>query len=381
MWGQEHAFLVVLIMALSLLISPVNGSALGLSPSSFVLDFEPNLNKTFFISVRSTKDLDIYVKGDLQEYFKVEKTFLDCPCNLEPFRVDINLPEKLDRPGIHETRVGVIETIPSEGGTIGARAAFEGVYIFKVPYPGRYVKIDLKADSVKVGDTVSFLVTANSAGTENVTGTLKLEIFDSNGVKKATLYSDNNFVESKKSIEIRLSWDTEGMVEGIYTAKATFEYGGDEPAVMEKGFRVGDILIRIIDVLNNETVEDEIAKFVVKVESFWNSRINDVYAALDVRKDGRNVGESKSSNVNVEPWSVEDMNIYWDTSGIEPGTYDAIITVYYQNKTAEKTIETKIVQKPQFDIVSILLVIMALSVAIAAFLAYRFRRKKKGRAP
>ncbi len=377
---KRGALFMLAALALASILFFDNASALSIVPSSVIYDFEPNLNKTLILKVRGTNDVDLYVKGDLKEYVKIDRTSLDCPCKYSPFTVEINLPEELEVPGTYDTRVGAIEKIPPGTEGIGGRVAMEFVLLVKVPYPGRYAVINMQADSVQVGEPVRFSMKIESRGTENISGTVKLEVFDSNGNKVATMYSDEKFIESKKSADVSLVWNTAGAKEGIYTAKATFDYGGDRPATTQEDFRVGDILIRILDVLNNETVQGDISKFVIRVESFWNAVIKDVYATMVVTKDGRTIGESQSSNVDVQPWSIRDISLFWDTGDTEPGTYDAAITVHYQNKTAEKAIQTTIV--PEIGIgylilIAAVIIIAALVVALALYYRYRMKKRKE----
>ncbi len=368
-----------IMLVLSLLLLSGSVHAIGIGPSSIVYDFEPGMNFTIDYILLSDKDVDIYIKGDLAEYVTTSVDEMDCtpPCKYAPFSATFNLPDELDPPGIYDTRIGAVEKMPTSGG-IGSREGIEAVLLIKVPFPGKYAKIEIRTQSVKVGEMVHFTATIDSHGKENITGVTRLEIFDSDGVKVATMYSDEVFVLTRGTTDVTFSWDTAGVKEGIYTAVATYEYGGDKPATTRKDFRVGDILIKIIDVLNNETVQDGIAKFIVGVESFWNSDIKDVYATISVYDDdGSSVGASKSSNINIKPWSKGLLTMYWDTEDVGPGTYDATITVFYHNKTAVTNIETTIVPKAVFDYNLLLMaVLVIIAVAVAAVVIYLIRRKR-----
>lgn len=373
--------ILFLLVAVTLLVPAERVSAIGITPSAVVFDFEPGLNRTVTYKLISAKDADLYVKGDLKDYVKLSHTTLKCPCSYTHFTAELALPEELERPGLYDTRVGAVERSPPGGGGIGAKAAIEALLWVKVPYPGRYaVIVSFIADNVKVGEPVHFSIKIESQGLENITGTLRLEIFDSDGNKVATLFSQEKFIETKKSVSIELVWKTEGVKEGIYTAKVAFDYAEKKPATASKDFRVGDILIKIVDILNNETIEGGIAKFVIRAESFWNSMIRDVYATLLVTKNGKTVGQSKSSNVDVEAWSMESIKLFWDTEDTESGTYNATITVHYHNKTVEKIIETKITPKMEISYIILIIAIIILAISIAVLmLYYKYKHKKRSK--
>jgi hypothetical protein len=186
-------------------------------------------------------------------------------------------------------------------------------------------------------------------------------------------------VPSRENTDFSATWETAGMKEGIYTARASFDYGGEEPAVSEKDFRVGDVLIKIVNIVNNDTEEGGISRFNIEIESFWNSPITGVYATLSVKeKNGNSLGDSKSPSVDIMPWSKQKLEIFWDTAGKKAGVYDATITVFYANKTVEKTIETRIVapQKADYLIYTIIIAIVAIAGAAAAIMLRRRHKKK-----
>ena len=116
----------------------------------------------------------------------------------------------------------------------------------------------------------------------------------------------------------------------------------------------------------------------VEVESFWNGMIKDIYAKMTVSKDGKSVGESTSSNIDIKPWSTNKITLFWDTEDVEPDTYDATITVFYHNKTAVKSIETTIVPKNEMGYFLLVAALIIIAVAMAALVIY-FVRKKRGK--
>ena len=83
-----------------------------------------------------------------------------------------------------------------------------------------------------------------------------------------------------------------------------------------------------------------IVQFEVEVESKWNQKIQGVFAEMiitDLNED--RIDSFKSASVDIGPLARAMLTPYWDTEGVEKGTYNADLIIHYAGKTTEKTLK------------------------------------------
>lgn len=336
------------------------------------IDFEPNLKKTITYMVINTQDkeiqVDMYVTGELKDYIKLTETKAILKAGeTKSFTFEINLPSKLDRPGNYEARIGAIESIPTsagEGATVAARTAVESLFFVRVPYPGKYIEIKLDTKDANLGQTAAFTITISNLGELDVTASDEIDIFDPANNKLVTLFAGETKVKSKESGNLYANWQTTKDIKpGTYRAVANVKYNGNS-ATAEKSFKVGELLIDIVNIKVDKIKKDGITKFEIELESFWNEKIPNVFVEVQIfDKDGNKITTVKNESVDMAPWEKKSVTAYLDTKGLEAGKYDAKVILHYQDKTTEKTIEVEIVAFPY----TVLIIIgIAVSIAVAA---------------
>jgi hypothetical protein len=137
--------------------------------------------------------------------------------------------------------------------------------------------------------------------------------------------------------------------EGKYYAKAVVEYDGRE-IVLEQAFELGNMLIDLKSIYVKDFRLGEIARFDLMIESKWNEQIPDVYADMQVKDAyGRQLTKFKTRETDLDPYTVEVLDAYWDTGEAVVGTYTAKVTLHFLGNNLEKTI-TLNVREDSIDI-------------------------------
>ena len=380
------SFFAALLLSLSFIFTG-NAGAIGVSPSRIIVDFEPNLKKNFtFSSVghpSKTIGVELYIKGDLKDYVTIlsETSAVLSPGEIKIFTVELSLPAKIEKPGTHDIRIGAVEVPPDiaeSGATVGARAGVEAQLWVKVPYPGKYIEISLDAPDVKLNETVNFVISVSNLGTEDVFVYDPIDIYDPNNIKIATVHTGETEVKTKSIEKLYAQWETKDIEAGIYNAVATVMYDG-KSVNTSREFRIGYLWIDIIDIVFNDTKEGDIAKFDVVIKSFWNEKITDIYAELEITdENGKIIDRVKSQSVDLEPWREKTIPVYWDTKGVSVGSYNAKITLYYADKTTYKTVKIEIIAGFEPFLIIVVVLIAVIVILIAALPIYYY--KKSGRA-
>jgi len=382
------------IVLLSLILLSPAVSAVGIGPGKATIDFEPGLNISLGFYVRSTMTTDMPVKVfiencalegyNISQYFQpsISEVVL-APGEVRRFDVRVSLPQKIERPGTYTCILTAMEAPENaadtgEGTGIGAYTGVGAMIYVRVPYPGRYLDIWFGVQNVNISDPVRFKIDLANRGLENVTASGNIKVTDDLGRNLATLSTNEKFIESQQSDYLQAVWDTTGIPPGRYRAFATVEYGGEKPATAGTDFKIGDILVRIINITYPDEINpDDIVRFEITLDSYWNEKIENIYVDMKAYKDGELVRDSRSETFEIDAWQSKKSAIFLDTDGFKEGEYTANFTVNYNGRTSEDSISFDVKQPQNPFIIWLIVAAVALAIAVVAIVIVKRRKKEK----
>jgi len=298
------------------------------------VQFQPNLNQNFNAFINNNVGTDIRVRltkrGGLEEYVTFSEEYLDIPKDGRGhFTFNLKLPESIP-PGRNRIDIGAEDVTASAAGGISAKTAvFMGFYV-RAPYPGKYIEASFSAADMEEGQLGSFDVNIISRGSETI-GKIEgiIEIFNRDN-KIATLNLDTiTNIKPGESKTMQAKWNSTGQSVGEYNAKATINYDG-EVLTLDTKFKIGTLLVKIVN-YTKEFYQEEINKFDIEIQSFWNLNIGDVYGEIEIDKT-----KIKTLKSDLAPWAKTIISSYWDTTDVALGEHAAKIKVYYSDKVAEE---------------------------------------------
>jgi hypothetical protein len=289
----------------------------------------------------------------------------------KPVTLFVKLPSRSGYdPGIVESRIGFIQlplTLPPSGVITGGTAAVEGQLWFKVPYPGKYLTLDGEAIGAPLGEKARFKATLTNDGSETVSNArTSIDIFSPNEVRITTIELPPRDLKPTETADIPASWDTDGQELGTYRASFRLVYA-DKVVAADQPFKVGGLEVAISGISVKPVQKKSIAKILIEVESKWGNTIPDVYAIARVYdKLGLKVGESKTTNVDLQPYSKEVLQAFWETGESELGEYKVNATLFFSGKnvTAEGTVSI-VEQAPGFEVKPEYALLAAVIIALA----------------
>ncbi|MBU3940617.1 MAG: hypothetical protein KKH88_01680 [Nanoarchaeota archaeon] len=357
-----------------------NTYAIGITPGKSLYEFEPGLTDTIEFTILNYEgrvlDSEIFLVGDLKEYFDFEKINITLnPNERKLFTTKFALPPDLDlAPGDHRNLIVVSESIEEEQSgltTVGAVAAVGYVVTVRVPYEGKYLDVLIQPGEAEINKDVHFKVILEVLGKQTVVNSNgNLKILDKDNKTLTTLYFQENNILFKEKRVIDLVWDGGYSEAGIYNAVLDLTYD-EKTKQVEQSFRIGDLLINILDLNEKEILEGKITMLEVSTQSMWNKGIIDVYAELEI--GGK---QTKSPSVDYERWEEKMIPLYFDPAGLETGEYEAKVTLFYEGKTTEKTFDIKIVS-PFFSPTNPLLYLMIVVVILLMVILVMLFKKRK----
>jgi len=334
--GKRCALLVLILLPGCVL-------AIGIGPPRTTLEFTPNLITDIDYLVVNTGseaiDAMLYVKGDLEQYISLSKSTVSLsPRTSATFSAHIALPSSIG-PGMHEMRIGAVETQPGQGGTVGARAGVESQLYITAPLTGKAVQISSSVDDIAIGSVAVLHFEIKNAGSEAIEDLhVVSEIADSSGNAVEELSSDSQPLDPGETAIIDLNWTP--TKKDRYSVESIVYYDGYSETI-NSTFTVSEPSIRILNVSVTPFSPGQIAKVVIDVSNEWNQAFEDVYARVVVLDNQVPIFAASSKSASLEPLSTGTFEVYLETQDFEIKEYVARIEVYFGNKYVHKSLTLK----------------------------------------
>lgn len=401
MRGKSILLAIFLIIMISL-VSIEYADAVGLSSNSLkvVLDFKPDLKRTFTYTVLTnagrTMDYLLEAKGIYKDYFHLSTDKFERVPSGESrtFSVEMELPEKVEAPGLHDTLICVLEGEGRVEGAIGTRVEMCASVAFRVLYASKYLLVEnMNIPNADKGDVIPVDLVVKS-WTEQDISSLKasIDIFgpDEKGYdqKITTIYTEEKALPSNSKKTLSASLNTENLDPGEYRAVATVFYDGNE-ANISKNFRIGLLAVKLLN-YTQVFERGKVNKFDVIAGSKWNRRIEDIYADITIGNDSIRTPSSL-----LEAWKNTTLTAYWDLTEKKTGVYNGNILLHYGENSSRHDITVKIVIGQEeirsimkSAIIGVIVVILVVLLVILSLKTIKINRKKdeskkikKGRKP
>ena len=175
---------------------------------------------------------------------------------------------------------------------------------------------------------------------------------------------------------------------GRYRISAEVGYGGENPAIDSKDFRIGDEFIDIIGVKAQNIKGNSIGKFMIDIKSEWNQQIPDVYANIIVLYKDDTIADIKTNSIAVPALAKESLTGYWEIGDTIYEEYKARVILNFGDKSVEKIIsfgpekeaelEKPFYSKESIFIYSMTAIVIVLLVFVVVLLLRNIRMQKKG---
>lgn len=232
---RKYLYLSFLIF---LIIKVHTVSAIGISPASIIINFEPNFEKSYTFYTATEDNIEIYVEGDLAEYVTIETNDI---AQEGTFIIKVKLPAEIETPGDNIVFVGITEAGEDEGMARG-KASIRTPLVIRVPYPEIYAEIGFETHDLNINETTDFIVTLNNFGQVDIDNALAvIDIFNSNEIIVESLFTEEKTVKNKTNETLEAFFNASKHASGTYKAIAHVTYA-DEAKDLEADFRIGTLI-------------------------------------------------------------------------------------------------------------------------------------------
>lgn len=396
-----------IILALSIIIlSSIDVHALGIAPSRKIVDYSSDTQRmTVRVLNNENRDMNlvIYAQGELAEYVTVEKTtlFISSSESEKEFSYTYRLPNNLT-PGQHNINIIAME-IPDKVNvaeesqtTILSTLSVAHQLRINVPYPGNFAEGILYISEGNSGAPITFTANILNRGTGiigNAYGELVIKGPTNEEIERVKSSTFSN-LEPKMSDKLVVNWPA-NVNPGMYYAEFIVNYD-NEQIVLRKTFMVGEYYIEIKEITVEQFKLGTIAKFDVELTNKWNQPVDNVYADMSVIDGGGAViATFKTAPSSINQLESGMITGYWDTKGIDIGTYDIKVVLNYAGKASERIFKAvvgidsievkdfstvgKVIESPsKGNNMSLLYILVAASIIfnVVLFVYFKILRKK-----
>ena len=362
---------VIFCLCIIVLIQGVY-AIVGVSPPLYEIDFQPNLEQTFYFRFIFDEgvETEVYVEGDLAQYVELDK---DSLIGGGEVTAVLKLPSEVEVPGTHILFIGA-KQISKKGQGFGIVGDARGTIKVKVPYPGKYAQISFTSENVNLGEPIALTINVNNLGKENIDARARIRIFESEGKFVEEIDLGSKYIETTKSDVFSTLLDTTNYKAGDYNATAIVEYS-EKTAEALSIFRLGKLYVGMTN-YTKEFDRNKINRIEIQTESFWNELIGDLYAEVKILN--YDISTTTPSMI-IKPWTTSQLTGFFDTTEIKEEVFQANITLHYEGQITSEIVDLRFkkqgflasVSTTQIIIVAAAIVILLLVIIVIILLKRR----------
>ncbi|MGM5481785.1 MAG: hypothetical protein ACQESE_05250 [Nanobdellota archaeon] len=333
------SFLFILVVLFT--ITATFSSAYGIAPSQYSFDYNEDIDTLKLRIINSqNEDLMLSVKasGELAEYIDLsQETITLRPSeNEKTIYYKITVPDDLP-PGITQGYVIVKDISSSEGdGDSLVSASVEvkqKINVFS-PYPDRYIDGDLFVQATDLNRPVVFSAHVKNKGKKetDVSGSIIIRTPANAEIGRVPI--EQTTLSQLSAKKLRVSFN-ELENPGVYIAEAHINYA-DTYLTIKKQFMVGNKEVEASEISVDEFRLGEIVRLHLNLVNHWNQKISGVTAEVEVLDEtGTIIDSSETTGADINAYDSATLDAYWDTEGIDQGTYDIAVRVLYDDVISE----------------------------------------------
>lgn len=340
-FSKKHSFYylaLVFLLSFSFFIISFSeeASAIGIAPGerAFVYAGQPiEYEIRIFNDEHKTSTYSVELNGELSKYATLSKKtiyFSDTQSD-EVISLKFFIPEGENvPPGDYTVRIIVNTKTEGSAGVV----AFVGVISklnINIPGNDAYVKAQLFVPNFIRENENSFSVEIINKGIKPAENCIAvIDVLTSMNSKVVSLISNKVTVQGTRTERVYMPW-TPTVNNGNYLARASVICDGTS-SDDEKTFSIGSPEVTVISLKSDSFTLGEINKFDLLLQSEWGENIPEVYADIDLAKEGASVFKTKTITTDMMPLEKAIVPVYLDTKGLAPGKYSLYIMLHYLDK-------------------------------------------------
>ncbi len=390
---------ILLLIIFAILLIP-SALAIRLTPAGVQVDYIPGEKHILHFSVSDlkTNGVEVSTGGDFSRSLTVLTDTSTCveSCSIN---VEFTVPQfPVDSPGKKESYITFRELAPASAAAISAVGSVRIPIMFYVPYPNKFIVVDVKTKSgqrrFQHGEKVYFIVHVQNHGQQTIEtlgGNIEIKSENGDVVKTIPLTTQTNFAYPG-STELYAEWNIENnLPRGVYFYNAIVDYDGNTMS-HSRALEVGEQLVEIREIQPLEFAPDTINRAEAVLYNSWSSPLATSVTTSLLSADGKIMGDpSRSNTIEAPEGDITRISLFVDVGEIAEGKYILQTTTHFGDDLTHVQNFDAVVAIPQASAPSLeqpetsasldsylipILLITIISVAIVLIVLYL--RKHKG---
>lgn len=321
-------------------------SALEIQPAKTSFEFDQDIEKKVTLDIVNNEhkkmNVVLLIQGALNESITLYESHLAFLPSEQSKRVEYSVRLSGDlQPGLYTGEILALEIPQTEDGElytgtfdIGS-GQIHGLEAYRV---GKEVDINAYMTNPEQNTQALFRIELTNKGNDAIQNAFAvIDIYTVLNEKVGSVTTETLSLPKGGKIMLKAPWNVDVNL-GNYIAEIHVHFD-NESKTLEKGLAVGVNMLHIDRIWVNEFSLGEIAKLQILVENLWSDGLKDIFANLLVYNSGGNVMvDVKSSSEELASLSKRELVAYWDTAGVEEGSYQGKVIVKYGEKTVEQNL-------------------------------------------
>ncbi len=319
--------LIVLLLSLQLV------TALGIRPARTHIapdDTKTHSGKFWVVNEEKNEfSLKVRVEGELAEYITLKDDNLDFREDIDalPVEFDVTLPQIM-APGESTASIVVEQMLEQlSGNIISSKITMKHKIIMERPYPDKFVKAKLNFHDN--GDRIRIVSEVVNLGGKDINTIQSKFYVNDKQQEEHILETEKTSLRSKENKLLETSIEKDYFERGEFDVLSVTQYDGNQVEVANK-MLIGRPEIEV-SYFDQYFIVDKVNEYTMDLLNRWNQEIKNVYVDIEVKKDEQNIDQFRTKSIDVGGLVTKRINDYFDTKGMEEGTYSFDMVVNFWN--------------------------------------------------
>ncbi len=340
-------WLIVLMLCLSLV------TAIGIRPAatSIIYEKSPFYSGTIWVVNNDQRafTIKVYPDGEMGRYVTLKKDKLVFRTEDDALSVDfeVMLPDEVP-PGTSTALVMIEETLDDTNpSTISSKILLKHKITIEGPYPDKYIKTKLNFN--EEGDKLKLISEVENWGKKNLDQVYTIFYVNNKEQQPLEAKTESIPLQQNENKLLVTELDKSEFEQGEFEVSAVTHFD-DQTVEISKKMLVGKPEVEVT-YFDSYFIANKINQYALELLNKWNSKIENVFVDVTVKKDDQKIDQFRTRSVDIEGEMSKRINDYFDAKDKVPGEYSFDMEVNFWNtyKMATQTYHSKLLTEEEFN--------------------------------
>ncbi|MBI4980670.1 hypothetical protein HZC30_03895 [Candidatus Woesearchaeota archaeon] len=342
---------LIWIMVLGLCLSLV--AAIGIRPAATNIIYEtsPHYSGTIWVVNNDQRafTVKVFPDGEMGRYVTLKKDKLVFRAEDDALSVDFEvlLPEGVP-PGTSTALIMIEETLDdSSSSVVSSKVILKHKITIEGPYPDKYIKAKLNFN--EEGSKIKLISEVENWGKKNLDEVYTVFYVNNKEQQPLEAKTESTALGQKENKLLVTELSKSEFEQGEFEVSAVTHYD-DQTVEISKKMLIGKPEVEVT-YFDSYFIANKINQYALELLNKWNSKIENVFVDVTVKKEEQKVDQFRTRSVDIEGEMSKRINDYFDAKDKAPGEYSFDMEVNFWNtyKMATQTYHSKLLTEEEFN--------------------------------